>query len=269
MIPYRDVEAYSSMVRYEYTVPEHGLEHVAAKAETCTEDGNREYWVCTRGSHPCGKYFSDAAGKNEISKEDTVVKAKGHDPGDAVKENEKAEDCETDGSYDEVVYCKTCKKELTRKTVKVDATGHKWGKWTVSKPATCTEKGEEQAVCEHDSSHVDTREIAATGHDPGDAVKENEKAADCETDGSYDEVVYCKTCKNELSRKQVIVKATGHDWGDWTVTKEPTETEDGVKTKVCSHNPKHIETQGIPATGHAHDLEKKLQRKTQDAPHPA
>lgn len=45
-----------------------------AKAPTCTEGGNIEYWHCTK----CGKYFADEAGSNEISLESTVLSATGH-----------------------------------------------------------------------------------------------------------------------------------------------------------------------------------------------
>ena len=52
----------------------HQAEHVQAKAATCTEDGNIEYWYCPA----CGSYFSDAALTTEITLADTVVKAVGH-----------------------------------------------------------------------------------------------------------------------------------------------------------------------------------------------
>ncbi len=53
---------------------EHSLTSVNAKAPTCTEGGNIEYWHCTK----CGKYFADEAGSNEISLESTVLSATGH-----------------------------------------------------------------------------------------------------------------------------------------------------------------------------------------------
>ena len=37
-----------------------------------------------------------------------------------------------------------------------------------------------------------------------------------------------------------------HDWGEWTVTKEPTTTEEGVETRVCKYDPTHTETRPIP-----------------------
>ncbi|MBO4838288.1 MAG: InlB B-repeat-containing protein [Lachnospiraceae bacterium] len=52
----------------------HTMEHVDPVDASCEVDGNIEYWHCTG----CGKYFSDAAGQNEIALEDTVIPATGH-----------------------------------------------------------------------------------------------------------------------------------------------------------------------------------------------
>ena len=48
--------------------------------------------------------------------------------------------------------------------------------------------------------------VDALGHTPGDAVKENEVAATVKSEGSYDSVVYCTVCKEELSREKVTVE---------------------------------------------------------------
>ncbi|MGM9574552.1 MAG: S-layer homology domain-containing protein [Oscillospiraceae bacterium] len=58
----------------------HTLDKVEAKAPTCTEDGNIEYYVCSG----CGKLFADATGKVEITANDVVDKATGHDYKDGV-----------------------------------------------------------------------------------------------------------------------------------------------------------------------------------------
>lgn len=50
----------------------HSLLHVAAKASTCTEKGNIEYFYCRR----CNKKFSDASGKQQIS--EVELNAWGH-----------------------------------------------------------------------------------------------------------------------------------------------------------------------------------------------
>ena len=52
--------------------------------------------------------------------------------------------------------------------------------------------------------------VPALGHTEGEAVKENEVAADCENDGSYDTVVYCTVCGEELSRETTTTAALGH-----------------------------------------------------------
>ncbi len=46
-----------------------------------------------------------------------------------------------------------------------------------------------------------------------------------------------------------VIPATGHDYGAWEVTKEPTATEKGAKRRVCRNDPSHIETGEIPPTG--------------------
>lgn len=56
----------------------HELTLTAAKSATCTEDGNTAYYVCG-GDDGCGKWFSDAAGTQEITnKNSVVITKKGH-----------------------------------------------------------------------------------------------------------------------------------------------------------------------------------------------
>ena len=116
--------------------------------------------------------------------------------------------------------------------------------------ATCTEEGVETRVCSRDPSHIETRGTAAKGHTPGEPVVENEVAATCTEEGSCDLVTYCSACGAELNRTTVKTEAIGHEFGEWTVTTFATCTEEGVETRVCSHDPSHIETRGIAAKGH-------------------
>ena len=48
------------------------------------------------------------------------------------------------------------------------------------------------------------------GHSPMEPVKENIKKATCTSEGSYESVVYCGKCKNEISRSKVVVKKVSH-----------------------------------------------------------
>ena len=161
------------------------------------------------------------------------IDAAGHTAGAAVRENEVAATCTTDGSYDEVVYCADCRKELSREKKTVDALGHDCVHHN-AKAATCTEKGWEAYDTCPRCDYTTYKETPAKGHSKGDAKKEKEVAATCTTDGSYDEVIYCTVCKAEISRESKTTPAAGHSFGAWTVVKEATCTAEGHKTRVCS-----------------------------------
>lgn len=57
----------------------------------------------------------------------------------------------------------------------------------------------------------------------------------------------CERCG--YSYRDNIVKATGHSWGDWTVTKAATCEKDGVETRTCA-NCGETETRPVEAQGH-------------------
>ena len=82
----------------------HKLTKTAAKAATCTEPGNKEYWTCTRSG--CGRFFSDADGKNEIAKDSWVIAALGHK---MTKTPAKAATCAAEGN-NEYYTCSVCNK---------------------------------------------------------------------------------------------------------------------------------------------------------------
>ena len=61
---------------------------------------------------------------------------------------------------------------------------------------------------------------------------ENEKAASCTETGSYDSVVYCSVCSEELSRETVTVEAQGHEYE--AVVTAPDCVSGGYTTYTCS-----------------------------------
>lgn len=88
-------------------------------------------------------------------------------------------------------------------------------------------------------------------HVPGDPVTENEVLPTCLDDGSHDEVVYCQGCGAELSRNTVTDKAIGHDWGKWTITREPAIGAAGEEQRICKRDASHVETRAIdPLVGY-------------------
>ena len=51
-------------------------------------------------------------------------------------------------------------------------------------------------------------------HVPGGAIRENEHPATCTTEGSYDEVIYCTICGEELSRESKMIEKIAHTPGE-------------------------------------------------------
>ncbi|MCD8006670.1 MAG: hypothetical protein LUF29_06830, partial [Oscillospiraceae bacterium] len=74
--------------------------------------------------------------------------------------------------------------------------------------------------------------LTATGHTAGTPTIENEVAATCTTDGSYDTVTRCTVCDAIISRVTTTVPATGHTYE--AVVTAPTCTETGYTTYTCS-----------------------------------
>ena len=95
-------------------------------------------------------------------------------------------------------------------------------------------------------------------HTPAEAVQENVVPATCTVDGSYDSVVYCSDCNEELSRESVTIPKLGHDFSvDPDVTDvdhyvAPTCTNTGIKIMKCSRCNTFDEENmiEIPSLGH-------------------
>ena len=54
-----------------------------------------------------------------------------------------------------------------------------------------------------------------------------------------------KDGENEISEDEATVRKTGHDWSDWEVTKQPTETTEGEETRECLNGCGEVETKII------------------------
>lgn len=214
----------------------HDLKKVDAKAATCTEDGNIEYYQCSDPT--CGKLYKDAAGTQEITKDDIVIKA-GHT--DLKLYPAKDPTCDSDGHV-AYWFCTGCDnyyfdnngavgEKTTVEKVAIPATGHKWvlvvGGYEEGAPnhtIRCSVCGQKK-----DEAHADH---------PGD-VRDDV----WQHDGTNHWNVYgCGTIMNKAA----------HTWGEGVVTTPATCTEPGEKTFTCDvcHATK---TEPINATGHKYE----------------
>ena len=122
----------------------HSLTKVEAKIETCEEDGNSEYYTC-----PCGKFFSDENGANEIQEDSWVILKKGH----AYENYQSNGDATCTENGTETGVCIRCPKEDTREEVD-SKLGHAFGTWESNGDGT------HSRVCANDPSHVETVDCA-------------------------------------------------------------------------------------------------------------
>lgn len=116
-----------------------------------------------------------------------------HTPSPFVVENSTESTCKDAGTYDEVVYCSVCGKELSREN-KTKGLGE---------------------------------------HVPLPAAKENETPASCTAGGRYDNVTRCGICGIILSSESVNTKALGHSFTHYSYNGDATFGSDGTETAKC------------------------------------
>ena len=188
----------------------HKLERTAAKDPTCTEDGNIAYWTCSEGDHPCGKYFSDKNGEDEIFEDEIVVKKTGHSWGEWEVTVEPTETTEGEETRECLNGCG----EVQTKSVPVTTHEHKLTRHAPKKP-TCTKDG-----------NIVYWTCSEGDHPCGKYFSD-------------------KNGEDEISEDETVNPATGHSWDEWKVTKAATETAEEVKTRKCSICGEE-ETQTVP-----------------------
>ena len=230
-------EAYDACSRGDYStykdIPSlgHDLSHHAAQAATCTEIGWDAYDTCSRCDYTT--YVEKAKLGHDIVHHDAkaptctevgwdaydtcsrcdyttyVEKAKlGHD---IVHHDAKAPTC-TEVGWDAYDTCSRCDYSTYAEKASL---GHDLETVAGAEPECAKPGTEAYWVCRRDgcgklfsdaegkNAITEPAVIPAKGHTPAAAVKENEKAARVGEAGSYDEVVYCAACGEELSRKTV------------------------------------------------------------------
>ena len=246
------------------TLHEHVLTRVEAKAADCEKDGNTAYYTC-----PCGHFFSDAAGENEIEENSWVIPATGHAYGAPTYEWEADNSkvtakkvCANNAEHvisetvntTSVVTAPTCEEggyttytatftnsDFTTQTKKADeteATGHDWNaptyEWTADNSKVTATR-----VCKNDPEHVETETVSTAS-----VVT----APTCE-EGGY--TTYTATFTNSAfttqTKKANETAATGHAWG--AVTYEwAADNSKVTATRTCTNDASHVETETVSAT---------------------
>ena len=177
-----------------------------------------------------------------------------------------------ENGYTGDTYCTDCEQLITEGEVIAAAGSHDYKSETV-KAATCEAEGEVKYTCSVcGDSYTEATEKDPANH-TGDTEIRDAKEATCSAKG-YTGDTYCKACNTKLAsgsetaktaHTEVVVKgsdakctapgmtdgtecsvcgtvikaqeeipATGHTYGEWTVVKNPTATEEGVEERICT-----------------------------------
>ena len=178
--------------------------------------------------------------------------------------------------------CSVCGYFISSMTT-IPATGHDYGEWFETIPATCTSQGQEQRACRNKGcSARETRAVAANGHtwDSGTVTmsptcqRTGTMTYECTSCGgtktetilqtSHEYSIYrsrieptctssgrtsgyeCRWCSATTCS---TLPALGHSYGAYSVTEQPSCTEEGKETAKCSRC-SATQTRTVSALGH-------------------
>ena len=165
----------TNYIGYNWKRTPHKINKIEAANADCEIDGNFEYWHCEK----CGKNYSDKYAVNEISEEDFVISAAGHDI-EYVDFSYPQNEYEGKISY---YHCKKCSKNFF-------------------------DKNGEKEITPEDLAKPVNHNLKYTAASP----------AGCESEGNT-EYWYCETCGkyfsdilgvNEIEENSWVTEATGH-----------------------------------------------------------
>ena len=229
----------------------HDMTKVDDVPASCEADGNIEYYECSA----CGKLFTDADGKNEITAADTVIAAMGHhyftswtfDSGshwhecDVCGSADKIEPHVSSGNATETAAetCTICGYEIAPMLEHIHAS-HLMPVYAV-KP-TCTKEGNiDYYVCSCGRLFADSNAeatlseadivIPAAGHG---ATEIRNRVEPTETANGYTGDEYCTVC-NELVKRGTVIPTTAPS--ETTPTPSETPTAPSETTPTPSETP--------------------------------
>ena len=201
------------ILKAEEAIPatSHTEETVAGRAPTCTEAGLTEGKKCS----VCGETLTAQESIPAAHIEEILAA--------------KAPTC-TETGLTEGKKCTACG-EILKAQENIEALGH---------------------TDEDGDFKCDTCEAElCTTHSPAEPIKENTVEATCTSEGSYDKVIKCSVCGDEISREKVDIPVLPHT-EETVAGKAPTCTEAGLtEGKKCSVCGETLTAQeDIPATSH-------------------
>ena len=185
---------------------------------TCGKDGSK---TVTTSCSDCGYVIS-------VEHNVVIPATNNHTPAAAVKENVKPATCETAETYDSVVYCSVCGKEISRTQMTGEAAlGHKWGEWKHD-DSTAKAESKHTRTCENDATHTDSAACNFTSQ-----VTQNQTADQPEIT-----TYTCKDCGYSYTEETKPALGHTHNYGDpvadYTSGQAFVEGKDYTHTATCT-----------------------------------
>ena len=191
---------------------------------TCTEDGTK-----TAKCDHC-----------DVTNTIPDVGTAGHKP---IADPSVAPTC-TQNGLTEGSHCSVCGEVLTAQE-QIPALGHRFGDWTTTKPAKCTETGQKERVCSV-CGEKETETTPVLGHKWNNDYTEDSPAT-CSHTGSKS--IHCSVCNAIQEGTEQVIPKIPHEWDDGVITKQPTCTSKGTKTFTCLICDE-TKVELVPALGH-------------------
>ena len=120
-------------------------------------------------------------------------------------------------------------------TVTLALASHEYGAWTITKEPTMTEEGSAERTCKYGEKDTVTLP-ALTNAEVWTEVSKTESTCEVAGSAKYTSV---------YGEVTVTLALADHEYGAWTITKEPTMTEEGSAERTCKYGEKDTVT--LPA----------------------
>ena len=208
---------------------EHSMTYHEAVAATCSATGNVEYWACSS----CGLNYDVAQNGNVILNVTIDTLDCVDEDGDNVCDNCGETLCDNHNptnwtEVDENTHIGTC--EACGKTT---TAGHGFDAGVVTAP-DCENDGYTTYTCTDCGHSYTANPTTATGHSEGAATQENVVASTCTVAGSYESVVKCSDCGEELSRETKALELADHTMTHYEAVASTCSATGNVEYWACS-----------------------------------
>ena len=144
--------------------------------------------------------------------------------------------------YTSGTYCNDCEQYVSGHTLIDKTNEHRYGSWFVSSKPTETAEGVLSRTCSYNSSHRENFTLPILSAENGYDYTLITSA----TCGNTGIERYTYTKDNQKINIDLTIPKQDHIYGEWSVSKAPTEAQSGTAVRICENNSSHTERFTLP-----------------------